>query len=124
MSQKFVWKGLKTQVGKWAKKCESCLAAKVTRHIKAPLQTFRVPARNCQHLVGPLSPSHGYTFLFTIVDRFSRWGEDFPLTGCTAQACGKALIHGWLARFGMLSDISSDRGAQFISGLWKAMANY
>ena len=34
MSRKFVWKGLKSQVGKWAKERESCQAAKVIRHIK------------------------------------------------------------------------------------------
>ena len=118
---------VKSQVGKWAKECESCQAAKVTRHIKAPLQTFKVPARKFQHihvdLVGPLSLSHGYTYLFTIVDRFSRWVEAFPLTESTAQACGEALIHGWVARFRVPGDIASDRGAQFTSGLWEAMAN-
>ena len=37
--------GLKAQIGKWAKECESCQAAKVTRHTKASLQIFAVPAR-------------------------------------------------------------------------------
>ena len=91
------------------------------------MQTFKVPARKFQYihvdLVGPLSLSHGYTYIFTIVDRFLRWVEAFPLTESTAQACGEALIHGWVARFGVPGDISSDRGAQFTSDLWAAMAN-
>ncbi len=104
-----------------------CQAAKITRHNKAPLQTFQVPSQKFQHikvvLVGPLTPSHGYTYLFTVVDRFSRWAEAFPLVESSAQPCGEALIHGWVSRFGVPADISSDRGAQFTSHLWDAMTN-
>ena len=110
----------------WEENCEDCQAAKITRHNKAPLQTFQVPSQKFQHiyvdLVGPLTPSHGYNYLFSVVDRFFRWAEAFPLMESSARACGEALIHGWVSRFGVPAKISSDRGAQFTSHL-DAMAN-
>ncbi|KAJ8389879.1 hypothetical protein AAFF_G00113480 [Aldrovandia affinis] len=60
----------------------ACQRAKVHRHIKAPLERFSVPERRFDHvnadLVGPLPPSHGYTYLFTMVDRTTRWPEAVP----------------------------------------------
>jgi hypothetical protein len=52
------------------------------------------------------------------VDRFSRWPEAIPMAGATAEDCAKALLRGWIARFGVPSDLTSDRGPQFTSALW------
>ena len=67
MAQKFVWKGLKAQVGKWAKNCEDCQAAKITRHNKAPPTDLPVTVTkfSAHNLVGPLTPSHGYTYQYS-----------------------------------------------------------
>ena len=62
---KFVWPGLRKDVRAWAAVCVACQRAKVTRHTKAPMALFKVPERRFDHLnvdlVGPLSPSRGYT---------------------------------------------------------------
>jgi transposase InsO family protein len=124
---KFVWHGLSKQVTAWAKSCIACQTSKVQRHTRAPLQTFEVPNRRFDHihvdLVGPLPPSRGYTHLFTIVDRFTRWPEAIPIKDTSAEECARALISHWIARFGVPMDLSSDRGAQFTSGLWAAVAD-
>ena len=66
-------------------------------------------------LVGPLPPSHGYQYLLTCVDRFTRWPEAIPLTEITVA---RAFVFGWIARFGVPSTIVTDRGRQFESNLW------
>ena len=38
MANKFVWHGLRKQVGLWAKACIPCQTSKVQRHIRAPLE--------------------------------------------------------------------------------------
>ena len=72
ITRKFMWHGINKQIGAWAKACIACQTYKVHRHVKAPLSTFKVPSRRFDHinidLVGPLPPSQGYTYLFTIVD--------------------------------------------------------
>ena len=72
-------------------------------------------------LVGPLPPSHGFTYLLTCVDRSTRWPETFPFAGISAREC--ALFHGWISRFRVSAIITSDRGAQFTSSLWSAICS-
>ena len=123
---KFVWPGLRRDVRAWAAACVACQRAKVTRHTKAPLAPFEVPERCFDHvnvdLVGPLPPSRGYTYLLTMVDRTTRWPEVVPLSSTTAAEVARAFIMAWVASFGTPSDLSSDRGPQFTSELWTAVA--
>ena len=105
----------------------ACQRAKVHRHTKAPLAPFVVPERRFDHvhvdLVGPLPPSHGYTYLLTMVDRTTRWPEAVPLSSTMAAVeVARAFIGCWVARFGTASYIISDRGPQFTSELWTAVA--
>ena len=58
------------------------------------------------------------TYLFTIIDRFTRWPEAIPLPDAKTLTCTNALIRGWISRFGVPADITSDRGPQFTSSLW------
>ena len=112
MADKFVWHGLRKQVGLWAKACIPCQASKVQRHVRAPLQTFQVPHRRFDHihvdLVGPLPPTNGFTYLLTVVDRFTRWPEAIPLPDITTLTCAQALVMHWITRFGVPMDMSSD----------------
>ena len=61
-------------------------------------------------------------YLLSIIDRSTRWPEVIPLRGITTPECVHALITGWIARFGVPGDISSDRGSQFTSSLWSEIA--
>lgn len=125
MAAKYVWHGLRKQVGNWARACIPCQTSKIQRHTKAPLQSFTSPDRRFDHIhvdiVGPLPQSRGNTHLLTIIDRFTRWPEAIPLSDTSTATCARALITHWVARFGVPVDISSDRGAQFTSGLWASV---
>ncbi|GFR60399.1 LOW QUALITY PROTEIN: Gag-pol polyprotein [Elysia marginata] len=70
-----------------------------------------------------LPESQGMTYLFTIIDRFMRWSEAVPLLGAHASSCATALLHHWVARFGVPEDITSDKGKQFTSSLWIQLNN-
>lgn len=126
IASKFVWNGMQKHVGDWAKACIPCQNSKIHKHIKTPLQQFGIPHRRFDHIhvdtVGPLPPSNGFTYLFTIVDRFPRWPEAIPLNDITSATCAQALTFHWIARFGIPIDLSSDRGAQFTSQLWTSIA--
>ena len=104
VSQKFVWPGLKKDVRAWVDSCVACQCAKVHRHTRAPFEPFTVPERRFDHvnidLVGPLPPSHGFTYLLTMVDMTTRWPEAVPLSSTTASDVARAFIATWVARFG------------------------
>jgi len=125
ISSRYVWKGLSTDVTAWAKSCLGCQRAKVHRHVQVPPQHIPVPSRRFSHihvdLVGPLPASKGFTHLFTIMDRTSRWPEAIPLNTTTTVDCANALFQGWVSRYGVPAVITSDRGAQFTSSLWAAL---
>ena len=85
------------------------------------LQCFTVPSSRFQHLhvdiVGPLPPSRGCTYLFTIADWFGCWPEAILMAECTNETCAQAFLSGWIACFGVPATITSDRGRPFISKL-------
>ena len=125
VADKFVWPGLRKQVGIWAKTCLRCQIAKVHRHTKAPLGHFEPATRRFDHIhvdiVGPLPPSQNCRYLFIVVDRFTRWPEAIPLVDAQTTTCARALAFHWIARFGVPTDLTSDRGSQFTSELWSAL---
>lgn len=125
VSERYVWPNMKRDIAQWTRTCHDCQQSKVQRHIKAPLQAF--PAPDCRFdsihvdIVGPLPPSKGYTYLFTCIDRYTRWPEAIPMTDATAESCASALLSGWVSRFGVPTTITSDRGQQFESALWHSL---
>ena len=127
VSAKFVWHGLNKQVTDWARTCLSCQRAKIQTHVKAPLQTFAPTSHRFEHvhidLVGPLPESQGYKYLLTIIDRFTRWPEAVPIKDIETITVAKAFNQNWVARFGVPRRMTSDRGSQFTSDVWKAMTN-
>ena len=108
-----------------ARVCSACHSSKVSRHIRAPLQRRDEPDRRFSSihvdLVGPLPASEGMRYIFTIIDRYSRWLEAVPLPTMTAADCANALLHSWISRFGVPSDVTTDQGCQFGSDLWQEL---
>ena len=73
--------------------------------------------------MGPLPESQGFKYLLTVIDRFTRWPEVVPVKDIETQTVTKAYVQNWLAGFGVPSHMTSDRGTQFVSELWRAMTN-
>ena len=126
LTERFLWEGMRKDIRQWAQECLSCQKAKVGRHTETGIGDFNTSPRRLAHLhvdvVGPLPPSEGFRYLFTIIDRNTRWPEAIPLRQQTAETCGKALIE-WVARHGVPETIVSDRGTTFTSKLWSALAD-
>jgi len=125
IASRYIWPKLATQVTAWARECLHCQRAKIHRHIQVRPEHIPIPTRRFSHihvdLVGPLPESQGFTYLFTVVDRTSRWPEAIPIKTVTTNDCASALFQGWVSRFGVPAVITSDRGAQFTSSLWAAL---
>ena len=126
VGRRFVWPGMRNDIRRWTQACDQCQRTKVHRHTKTPTGEFRPPDDRFDHvhvdLVGPLPISDGYQYLLTCVDRYTRWVEATPLRDMRAQTVAQAFISVWVARFGVPSIITSDRGSQFESTLWAQMS--
>ncbi len=106
IAARFVWQAMAADLAVWCRDCVACNRAKITRQMQAPVQQMEVPRRRFSHvhvdLVGPLPVSkEGFTHLFTVVDRSTRWPEAIPLRATSTGDCVEALISGWVARFGV-----------------------
>ena len=123
---RFVWPGMSKDIRQWTRSCLQCQRAKVTTHVRAPVEPLPMPSSRFESLhvdlVGLLPLSQGFSYLLTVVDRFTRWPEAIPVVDISAETCARAFLMHWVARFGVPATLTSDRGRQFVSELWKKTA--
>ena len=121
VSARFVWPGLSHDVRLWARSSLQCQRSKIQTHVKTSVPAILVPSRRFSHvhidIVGPLPSSQGYSYLLTMIDRTTCWPEAVPLSSISTESCVRAFISTWVARFGVPSTLTSDRGAQFTSSV-------
>jgi transposase InsO family protein len=124
---RYVWHGLRRDVAQWTKQCLPCQRSKVTTHIKAPLEEYTPTSGRCAHvninLVGPMALSNGFMYVLTAVDRFTRWPIAILIPDKAATTVARAFLLGWVANFGMPTDVSSDRGTELTNQLWRDLSN-
>ena len=121
----YYWPKMAKDINKFCKTCHGCQSVKTHQAMqpgigKFPMSDRRFGDLSCD-VVGPLIESHGYKFLFTIIDGVTKWTEAIPMSEATSMSCADAFINGWVTRFGVPSTISSDNGQTFIADLWREL---
>ncbi|KAK4468958.1 hypothetical protein MN116_000094 [Schistosoma mekongi] len=126
INARYIWPNLQKDVHKWVRECSACQQSKVSRHTNSPSGVFPQPDARFAHvhidLVGPLPRSNGFTYLFTCIDRFTRFPIAVPIADITAETVAKVFIQNWVTIFGTPVTITTDRGAQFESELFSNLA--
>ena len=118
---KFVWPSLRADVSRWARSCLHCQRAKVGRNTIPPIHEFVVPNRRFSHIhadITMMPQSNEFSYLLTLIDRFSRWPAAIPLKDISTESVVNAFAHGWISAFGIPETITTDRGSQFTSSIW------
>ena len=127
ITARFVWPHMHEDIHNWTKTCLQCQRSKVIQHTKSPIGTFACPDARFRHVhidIVHLTPSRGFSYLLTCVDRYSRWFEAVPLKDLSAESVVSAFLHRWVATFGCPETITTNRGQQFESYPFKEMCNF
>ena len=118
IKQRYYRPNMTTTVAKYIKSCTKC-KNKIGQKIKkcCPVQRMPMVQERFQkwHLdfLGPL-PRNKYNnrYILLCIDSFTRWPEIFAVEDQTAETVVMALLK-LIARFGMMTDIVTDRGSAF-----------
>uniref|UniRef100_A0A8C6M778 Gypsy retrotransposon integrase-like protein 1 n=1 Tax=Nothobranchius furzeri TaxID=105023 RepID=A0A8C6M778_NOTFU len=126
--QSFWWSSLYRDVKEYVSACHVCAQQKGSNQPPAGLLCcLPVPSRPWSHItldfVCGLPPSHGFTVILTVVDRFSKACHLVPLKALpTSAVTAQLLVKHVFCLHGIPTEILSDRGPQFVSRVWKEFA--
>ena len=128
VGQRFVWFRMRSDIKTFAQICIKCQQAKIIRHNRAPLHSFKAINKAFSYIhvdiVGPLPVSYGYFYLLSIIWGFIRDVELVPLRDVTATECANAFLLHWVGRFGCLTQMTTDRGWHFTSYVRKEICEF
>ena len=101
-----------------------CRSKKPRHHPYGLLQPMPIPESPWKSIsldfIMDLPPSKGFDSILTVVDRFTKMVHFLPCTKTiTSQETTDLLMREVFRHHGLLDDIISDRGPQFISKFWR-----
>ena len=128
LARNYYWPKMKDTVYRYIRNCHTCRRAKAPRdRYNGILKPLPIPTRPWTNVtldfVTGLPSSNGYNAVLMVIDRLTKERHYIPCTtdenGTTAEATAYLLLNNVWKLHGLPLSLTSDRGPQFISGVWK-----
>jgi transposase InsO family protein len=111
------WPGMQTSVKQHVKSCFHCTKSKLpTMKVRTPLRhlmAFQPMELVAVDFVKLDKGKHGFEDVLAITDAFTKWSQAVPCRDQKAATTAQALIHNWIALYGVPLRLHSDRGRNF-----------
>jgi len=121
----FAWQGMRRDVRAWVRACQVCQRAKhIQTSLAGLLSPLPVPNKVWEDIamdfITGLPASRGYSVIFVVVDRLSKYAHFAPLkTSFTTIKVTEVFVANVVKLHGFPYSIVSDRDKVFISSFWQ-----
>jgi hypothetical protein len=125
IKEHYQWPNMKQKVEEYVRKCEKCQLNKILRpKVKAPMEitsTAKHPFEKCAlDIVGPMTETEsGNKYILTFQDDLRKFLVAIPIPQQDAETVAKEFVLEIVLKFGAPAQILTDRGANFLSELFK-----
>ena len=124
--ERYYWVGMSADVRSYLRQCVACAQKKGTpKKHRAPLQQLRVGGpleRIAIDVLGPLTETHrGNVYILVVGDYWTKWMEAYPIPDQQAETVASKLVEEFVCRFGVPTELHSDQGRNFESGVFQEM---
>ena len=131
MKQRVYWDNMYTDIRNYVAQCETCHTAKANKHpIKAKIRCREIPPQIFQRVhidhvkIAVKGATHGYTHALVMVDAMSLCCEIAAVKSTSAAETCRVLMREWIARYGVFSELVTDRHGAFTGKLTKLLTEW
>ena len=131
MKQRVYWENLYTDVRHYVTQCETCHTAKANKHsTKAKIHSRDVPIQIFQRIhldhvkISVKGATHGYSHALVLIDALSLCCEIVPVKSTSAAETCRVLLRECIARYGVFSELVTDRHGVFTGKLTKLLTEW
>ena len=114
------WEGMRRDITQWTRACLTCATYQTGRRVKPPLTPLPVSGAFDRIGVDVLQlprTKRGNRYAVVFVDYLTKWPEVFAVADQTSVTIARLLVEEVVSRHGVPTDVLSDRGKAFLSGL-------
>lgn len=125
----YFWQGMASDVDKYIRQCEICLAHKGRPNAPAPLEQYPSTLEPWEYVgmdfIGPFPTSErGCRHILVFIDYLSRYCEIVPTKDRTAVTVAEALRHRIITRHSCPRVLVSDNAREFVSELFDKLCTF
>lgn len=120
----YFWTGMRKDIEKFISKCDDCQRYKHSKPNIEPMTVTTTASTGFQKvfldLVGPLeNDAENNRYILTLQCDLTKFVEGYPLQNKEAVTVAKSFVNNFILRYGIPSEIVTDRGTEFLASTLK-----